>query len=412
MAKVVYSNQNRGFWDLYNFDLYDTVFMSKRKIVLEWGAENEGAFGPYDIDAGHAFKVVLFLKGAQYKVPATGPFAGMTIATRGEVTGFRLFDQNGNLILSGTGFSASLKALQKAYLTGDGWGIFETLYSEKLTILGANSTGSDVFFQDDIRSGFGNDVVKAGGGSDWIIDYGGKDVYDGGKGFDKLGSAYVFDVERGIVANLIKGTFRGTDGKIDKIRNIEGIRGTDAIDKMIGNKADNSFRGLDGNDVFDGKGGEDVAIYSDDARFGGTKGVVVNLSVGSAIDGFGAIDRLINVENAYGTVVADVFIDDAANNYFWGNAGDDILQFSQGDDAGEGGSGADTFVFIGTDFGRNEIFDFEDGTDRLAIDAITDLSEVTISVDGDAKLIAWNGNEIRLLGGAGLTITADDFIFS
>lgn len=413
MARVQYSNVNRLFWDLFHFDDYDTVRMTRKKIVLEYGDAATDAHGAYDINGGRAFRLELDLKNVAYKVPSQGPFAGLKIAKKGIVTGFTAFNDQGDVLVSASGFSAALRALQKDYLHGDGWGMFVKLYSDPLRVFGADETGVDWYNGDDIRTGFGNDIVHANKGADWIIDYGGRDKYFGGAGFDKLGYAFIDlpQIERGVLANLRKGWVIGPDNKKDMIVSIEGISGTNIEDKMIGDAKSNSFRGFGGDDVFRGGGGFDWVMFRDDARSGGTNGVVVNLREGWAIDGFGDRDTFRSVEGSWGTDEGDVFFDSDKDNSFTGKDGDDVFHLSLGRDYCWGGAGADTFIFEGDAFGENTIGDFEDGTDKIQIAEITNLTDVTIADDGDDKLISWNGNTIRLLDAAGTTIDADDFVF-
>jgi serralysin len=112
--------------------------------------------------------------------------------------------------------------------------------------------------------------------------------------------------------------------------------------------------------------------------------------------GGGGIDKLISIENLYGSAFSDTLIGDAGANVLSGGAGDDSLSGVGGDDvlnggAGNdtlyggagadrlvGGAGADRFVFASTAdspvAGRDVITDFQSGLDRIdlsRIDAIT-----------------------------------------
>jgi Ca2+-binding RTX toxin-like protein len=128
--------------------------------------------------------------------------------------------------------------------------------------------------------------------------------------------------------------------------NNDGFFGTALVfnDTLIGNSnadllkgyAGSDFiRGLAGNDTIDGGDGtNDMAAYDQDSVNGGGAGVVVNLSAnavnvggvvaaGTARDGFGNTDTLINIEEAQGTAFADTFVGGTSYNFFQGRAGAD-----------------------------------------------------------------------------------------
>ncbi|RME16584.1 MAG: hypothetical protein D6801_05255, partial [Alphaproteobacteria bacterium] len=264
---------------------------------------------------------------------------------------------------------------------------------------------------DDIATGYKNDVVKAGGGDDWITDFGGKDRYDGGAGQDTLAFNAVKSAKHGVVANLAKGTVKGADGKLDKVVKIENVQGTNQNDKLTGDRHGNDFWGLGGKDMINGGKGKDIVHYDHDAHFGGNRGVTVNLAKGKATDGFGKVDTLKAIEGAVGTDKADRFIDNGQSNSFKGGAGDDTFIFTKGNDHAWGGAGADTFVFSGAKFGKDVVHDFQDGQDMLKVTGATSVADLTIHAQGSDMLIDWNGNTIVLQGQAGATIDAADFIF-
>lgn len=90
----------------------------------------------------------------------------------------------------------------------------------------------------------------------------GKDVIDGGKGFDI--ASYRRDALRGgtdgIKADLKEGIVIDGFGHNDKVKNIEGIQGTDTNDVFVDNKKRNGFDGRDGDDLFTfGKGNDWVS---------------------------------------------------------------------------------------------------------------------------------------------------------
>ena len=230
-----------------------------------------------------------------------------------------------------------------------------------------------------------NDLQGAGG-ADTLIGNGASDAFNGGGGNDVLdGTAVVGDsddtdqvyyqgttetVTGGVRVNLSGNAVTHLDGGViaarsgqdtfggvDTLIDIEMVRGTNFADVIyggdIGNDAFEAFRGLGGADHIDGGTGFDEARYDRDAQFGGSAGVVVNLSgssrtidrdgagpqaaitvvAGSAIDGFGAVDTLVGIEGARGTAQADIFVGGAEDNTFMGFAGADAF---------DGGSGSDT----------------------------------------------------------------------
>ncbi len=133
---------------------------------------------------------------------------------------------------------------------------------------------------------------------------------------------------------------------------IYGFGGDDVIASLEGN---DRIVGGDGADTIDGGAGDDLVDYSDE---GGAGGVVVNLSgidfdtgngdpitiaAHSAIDSFGNVDTLTNIENARGTSQNDVFVGTDEINRFEGLGGGDIVIGGSRDDFFNAGSGNDSF---------------------------------------------------------------------
>ena len=169
-------------------------------------------------------------------------------------------------------------------------------------------------------------------------------MIDGGAGFDIAN--YMDDYEakgiKGVIVNFATGKATDGFGNTDTLIGIEATMGSRLADRFTGgNKALDSageyFYGLAGTDIIDGGSGFDEARYDRDAGFGGKKGVTVNLTTGKAIDGFGTVDTLRNIESVRGTAFADRLSGGdtdpvGPNNFFLGLDGNDVI---------DGGSGYD-----------------------------------------------------------------------
>ena len=167
--------------------------------------------------------------------------------------------------------------------------------------------GGDDFFErfegsagnDFIDGATGFDDTLIGGADDFFeafLGWAGNDFIDGGTGFDD--ASYSFD-PAGVTVNLLTGTATDGFGDTDTLRNIEGVIASEFDDLLTGSALDNDFFGLGGfdvlyggagNDFIDGGLGIDAASYSDDPAK-----VTVNLSSGTATDGFGNSDTLFLV---------------------------------------------------------------------------------------------------------------------
>ncbi len=177
----------------------------------------------------------------------------------------------------------------------------------------------------------GDDSITAGKFDLYVEPGAGSDTITAGTGFDQISYAeYVgpngatFDLAAGTISD----PYGGTDTLVGAI---EGARGTRNADIFTGNALNNQFRGLGGNDSFDGGAGQDRVRYDRDAQYGGSAGVTVNLATGTATDGFGTTDTLVSIEQVTGTDQADNLTGgDAAlalgQTYeLYGRAGDDVL---------------------------------------------------------------------------------------
>ena len=130
----------------------------------------------------------------------------------------------------------------------------------------------------------------------------------------------------------------GTGGDV-----LEGGAGNDALDGGAGNDlleggvGDDTLDGGDGNDTLDGGDGTDIVSYENDPN-----GVTVNLTEGTATDGWGNTDTLIDIEQVMGSDFNDVITGSGGDEDLFGGEGDDTLKGAEGVDTLDGGDGDDT----------------------------------------------------------------------
>jgi Ca2+-binding RTX toxin-like protein len=126
------------------------------------------------------------------------------------------------------------------------------------------------------------------------------------------------------------------------------LQGNDGDDEIYALAGNDSLQGFEGADRLDGGGGIDIAFYSD-SDFG----VTVNLDAGRGWHGSAEGDRLISIENVFGSYYADglignyqanVLTGDGGNDTLVGGGGTDTLNGGEGDDTLKGGGGADNLI--------------------------------------------------------------------
>jgi Ca2+-binding RTX toxin-like protein len=202
------------------------------------------------------------------------------------------------------------------------------------------------------------------------------------------------DSPSGVAVNLAIGTASDGFGTTDTLINIEAISGSAFADSLVGDANNNTLIGVAGNDTLDG-GGFDTANY-----FNSPAGIVANIALGTASDGFGGTDTLISIENIFGSPFADMITGDANNNNFLtGGAGNDTI---------DGGAGIfDTASYQNTLHGI--VVSLQSG---IASDDGFGNTDTLINIEnifgsGFADRITGDAQNNRLTGGAG----ADTFVF-
>jgi Ca2+-binding RTX toxin-like protein len=137
--------------------------------------------------------------------------------------------------------------------------------------------------------------------------------------------------------------------------------------------------------------------------------VSVDLSAGTASDGQGGVDTLINIQSVNGSPFDDTLTGNAAENLLRGfqgtdtlngGAGNDVLDGGLGADALDGGGGSDTASYASAIAGITARLDLGFGVDDGgAFDTYTSIEDVTGS--GFADVLVGKPGEANVLSGGG-----------
>ena len=244
-------------------------------------------------------------------------------------------------------------------------------------------------------------------------------------------------------------------GKIEQTRSDEGagstdeyktqfsgvdlIEGSSGDDFVKGSSGDDKFRPGYGNDGFDGGKGIDT-VYYDSA---GVERTMVNLSKkyaeawysdsgydeasadfyrqdSFAFSNQAQYDGLKKVENVVGSHGDDTIRGDDKKNYFYGGAGNDVLNGKDGNDTLNGGdgddklrglNGKDRFEFDFSD-GADSVYAFEDGADKFIINGGLTFADVEITDLGKHALITFGETSVTVMGTDHALLGEADFIFA
>ena len=302
---------------------------------------------------------------------------------------------------------------------GDVTGNFENIRgSDHGDVLTGNS-GRNVFVVGD-----GADTIDGGGSNRNVVNYRRADAAVWVDLDDMTGGdAPVSRVdENGFI------TVRGPGGG-DKLKNINGIIGSDFDDTLKGHRgkgaeAKDVFRGGEGADKIYGRGGRDRVDYRDSKE-----GVTVSLVDGTVNSGGTAEgDRLYSIENLRGSHHNDTLTGDDQNNKINGGRGDDsmsgganrdkltggdgndTLNGGAGEDTLDGGGGVDLATYAGSDVAVNVslVSGASNTGGHAAGDVLTGIENIegsdhndTITGDNGGNVLSGGDGNDTLNGGAG-----------
>lgn len=204
-----------------------------------------------------------------------------------------------------------------------------------------SGSGPDSLFggagDDTLYGSHAGQTLRGGDGHDLLAGALGDDDLVGGRGIDLVSFACADGSSDGcddpMRVDLAAG--RATGRGDDALQGIEGIRGSDGRDVLLGNGKRNVFVVTPG-DVVRGRAGSDVVAFEDISEFGETRGAVVDLARNTAR--WRDVDtRIVSIERVIGTLLDDTLLGDSGPNVLFGWYGEDTIRARRGDDllAGE-----------------------------------------------------------------------------
>ncbi|WP_319799189.1 beta strand repeat-containing protein, partial [Nitrobacter sp.] len=221
----------------------------------------------------------------------------------------------------------------------------------------------------------------------------GADTLDGGDGTDFADYA---SATTGVTVSLANPSINTGEAAGDTFISIEGIRGSNFDDVLIGDANSNFLRGGLGADTLDGGGGSDWADYLNAAG-----GLTVSLANPGVNTGEAAGDTYTSIENIQGSAFDDVLIGDANSNFLRGGLGADTL---------DGGDGSDWADYLNAAGGLTvSLANPSINTGEAAGDTYTSIENIQGSAFDDT-LIGDNNNNMFRGGGGNDTINGGDGI--
>ena len=241
-----------------------------------------------------------------------------------------------------------------------------------------NLTGSD--FDDTLTGNDADNRLHGRRGTDILLGGKGNDILIGGQGADILMGGEGTDIAdyslsaNGVIVDLANTLVGGGDAQGDIFNSIEIIQGSNQADQLLGDAFDNRFRGGDGADIIDGRGGFDIADYSNSDG-----AVTVNLLVATGLGADAQGDTLNSIEHVIGSGFSDTLI---------GSGGDDSFDGGYGNDALQGGFGSDRYHF-GVDSKEDTITETGAAADvdRLVINAGIAPKDISLVRQGNDLLV-------------------------
>jgi Ca2+-binding RTX toxin-like protein len=190
---------------------------------------------------------------------------------------------------------------------------------------------------DVIRGSAHADLIVGGGpalyGNERLVGNGGDDTLVGVNSNDEADYSSDLDIPGPVMVDLGAGTASDGLGGTDTLVNLFWARGGDFNDTLVGANGDvERLMGGRGDDLIDGGGTSGVSYAGYQFAVSGVEAFIENGS-GTASDGQGGTDTLVNINGLWGSNFADMLTGGEGDQWFRGRGGNDTI---------DGGGGIDT----------------------------------------------------------------------
>lgn len=266
-------------------------------------------------------------------------------------------------------------------LTYTGGSSFLGLGNSGDNVITGGASGDDLFGRD------GNDTLNNGGGSaaDTMLGGLGNDVYNitvAGTSTIELASQGIDEVRTafgiyGLQANVENLTFTdggnhgaGVGNVLDNV-----IKGSTGVDSLFGREGNDNLHGGTGSaNTLLGQEGDDTyhveAVGDSVIEFGGQGNdtvvtTVANFTLSANVENLTFVNGIAHI--GIGNTLDNMLTGSSGSDFLSAGDGNDILAGLSGADELTGGAGADQFRYAGNETGVDRIYDFQSGTDKIAL---------------------------------------------
>lgn len=317
--------------------------------TFKWHKDTAQVFGNYKVSATDTEYNNVITENCVYHQDPTKNFGGSGYTHTNNKTDDPLYKDRTNKNFE---LQAGSPCAGKGPQTGDSPPPPTTCAEATISSEGVTGTGTK---DDPFKGTSANDVIVGTSGEDTIMGLGGEDLLCGRGGYDTLkggpgkdtldGEAGGAIADYSYSTSAVKVNLTNRANNEDILKNLQDVKGSRYADILIGDSTNNSLYGEGGNDKLRGLMGTidylEGGSGTDTAYFPGKLAVEVKLYTNPGTATGQGSDKLVRIENIFGSTSDDTIHGSVAANILWGAEGADTINGRGGNDKLYGMSGND-----------------------------------------------------------------------